>query len=225
MKRRMPRSLLRDYGLTVTLAVGIALLIRFFVIEAYRIPSGSMRPTLEPGDVIFVTKYPFGLRLPGATEPLTRGRVPRIGEVVVYAPPGEGTTESIKRVAARSGDRVELKGGRLRVNGKELSAGVPGQKPCGAEAAPDGTSWNVCWDTPPLENTGPLVVPEGQVFLIGDARSQNTENRGNPAWAMVPLSGIRGQAAWIWLSLQPTQPGNSLPLFSRIRFERMFRRI
>ena len=77
-------NLLRDYGITVGVAVLVALAIRFFGLEAYRIPTPSMRPALEAGDTIFVAKWPFGLHFPGMDDAMTKARMPGRGEIVVF---------------------------------------------------------------------------------------------------------------------------------------------
>src|SRR4051812_44284119 len=114
------RRLARDYGATILAAVGVALLIRFFVIEAYRIPSPAMKPTLEPGDTIFVAKWPFGLRMPGFSQPLTSGKLPARGDVVVFSPPLEPRRDYIKRVLGLPGDLVSVKKGQAFLNGATL---------------------------------------------------------------------------------------------------------
>ena len=219
------RSLWKDYGLTVVLAVLVALAIRAFLIEAYRIPSPAMRPSLEPGDTIFVAKFPFGLRIPGTSVPFTSGRMPEIGEVVIYTQAGDPPRDSIRRVVALPGQNVQIQAGRVKVDGRELSEGVPKDKPCGEESAGTPARWTVCWEQPLLEDLAPTRVPEGSVFVLGDSRTQTPESRRVPQWEMVPVARIKGKALWIWLSIQPPLSGNPHPLFSRIRFERMFRRI
>src|SRR5687767_14523778 len=102
-------QLIRDYGGAILVAVAVALASRFFGIEAYRIPSPAMRPTLEPGDTIFVSKSAFGLRFPGAAAPFTGGRPPARGEIVVYSPPIDPGRDYIKRVIGLPGDSVELR--------------------------------------------------------------------------------------------------------------------
>src|SRR6476646_4023800 len=114
-------SAIKQYGGAVIAAVIVALFIRFFVIEAYRIPSTSMRPTLEPGDTIFVSKWPFGLRFPWSTDAFTKGRAPTRGEVVVFSSPYEPERDYIKRVVAIPGDTVEMKRGHVILNGKDLT--------------------------------------------------------------------------------------------------------
>jgi signal peptidase I len=220
------KKLLRDYGWAVLAAVLIALVIRFFVIEAYRIPSPAMRPTLEPGDTIFVAKWPFGLRFPGAESAFTGGRPPARGEVVVFTAPGEPGRDYIKRIVGLPGDTVEVAKGKVILNGKELAVAASKNEVCGRERFDDGFEYGVCWEPPILEDSRPERVPEGQVFVVGDARTQTPDGRGRRAWGLVPAQALKGKALWVWLSIEP--PGaaaNQSGWFSRIRFERMLRRV
>jgi signal peptidase I len=222
-------SLLRDYGGTVLIAVVVALLIRFFLIEAYRIPSPAMRPTLEPGDTIFVEKWPFGLRLPWTDDPLTTPRRPRHGEVVVFTFEGAQTRDYIKRVLGLPGDTVEVQNGIFLLNGK--STEVPGTRKadCATETTPEGTQYGVCFDPPLIENFAPKVVPENSFFVLGDFRGRTDKEVGADknihAWGIFPMTSLRGSALWLWLSLDPGNRGSANGLFPSIRFDRMFRRI
>lgn len=222
-------SLFRDYGATVAVAVVVALLIRFFLFEAYRIPSSAMRPTLEPGDTIFVEKWPFGLRWPWADEPFTSARKPRHGEVVVFSYENEQTRDYIKRVLGLPGDTVEIQNGTFFLNGQSME--VPGSRKsdCGTEKTPEGTTYPVCFDPHPIENFGPTTVPSDSFFVVGDFRGKPTKEVGVEknlhAWGIFPLSSLRGSALWIWLSLDPQNKGSANGLFPSIRFDRMFRRV
>ena len=217
-------SRVKEYGITVVAAVLVALATRVFVIEAYRIPASTMKPTLEPGDTLFVGKFAYGIRLPYLGTEVYPGDLPKYGDVVVYTQVGDPPRDSIKRVVALPGDKAEIHDGRLLVNGRDLAEGVPKDKPCGEEKPPTGHPYSVCWETPLLDNFGPVTVPPESVLLISDARVQPTEHRIAPL-AIVPRTSLRGRALWVWLSIQPSSEGGKGALFSRIRFERMFRRI
>jgi signal peptidase I len=223
----MTRKLFRDYGATVVGAVVIALLIRFFVIEAYRIPSLAMKPTLEPGDTIFVAKWPFGLRFPGGEQPLTPAEAPRRGDVVVFSLPIDPRRDYIKRVIGLPGDQVALRKGQVILNNKTLRLDPLSSAPCTPERFPEGKQYEVCSEPPLLEDFGPEVVPRSSVFVIGDFRAQIPSERPkrNKGWGMIPISALKGRALWVWLSIQPHASGAPGGWFPQFRFERMFRRI
>lgn len=189
-----------------------------------------MKPTLEPGDTIFVAKWPFGLKLPGTDITLTQGRLPARGEVVIYAPPHDPNRQYIKRVIGLPGDTVEIRATRVVLNGKSLAIDTNKNSPCGKEYLPEGHSYLVCWEPPLLEDRGPEKVPEGSVFLIGDYRSQPVQSLRKSKLAtpssIVPISTLGGKALWIWLSVEPnvsTQSASSF--FPQFRFERFFRKV
>lgn len=222
-------ALLRDYGKTLLVAVLVALSIRFFVIEAYRIPSSAMRPALEPGDTIFVAKWPFGVRIPGISVAFTGSRNPVHGEVVVFSiQQDDSARDYIKRVVGLPGDLVEVKAGKLSVNQQAME--VPGSEHanCATERTLEGLTYPVCFETPALEDFGPEKVPEGSVFLLGDLRKKS-QREGIEApvksWGLHPVSALRGSALWIWLSVDPQGRGGTTGVFPDLRFDRMFRRI
>jgi len=220
------RKLLRDYGGAILVAVIVALFIRFFVIEAYRIPSIAMKPTLEPGDTVFVTKWPYGLRFPGSEESMNSGISPKPGEIVVFSPPMDSSRDYIKRVIGVAGDTVEIKKGRVILNKQEITVANSAGKNaiCGNEMIGEA-SYGVCWDPPVQEDFGPEKVPEKHVFVLGDLRSQTPDSKKNKNWGLIPVSSLKGQALLIWLSIEPPGSTGNMNWFSRIRFERFFTRL
>lgn len=114
------KSTFREYAEALIMAVLLAFLIRSFVIEPYKIPSKSMVPTLLVGDHIFVNKFTYGLRIPGTTKWFVQYGEPKRGEVVVFIYPEDGKLDFIKRVVGVPGDRVQMRDGRLFVNGDEV---------------------------------------------------------------------------------------------------------
>jgi signal peptidase I len=214
-------SILKTYGTTIAVAVTAALLIRVFVFEAYRIPTLAMHPTLEPGDTIFVSKWPY-LHLGGQA-------VPHRGDVVVFSPLSDPSHDYIKRVLGLPGETVAFHDGHFSVDGKELrqdEATLQDGMRCTYEALPEVHSYLVCSQGAFLENFGPEKIPSDSVFVFGDFRSPlpspagasaNTKNR---SWGIVPLASLKGKALWIWLSIEPR---SGLP--GKLRLSRMFRSV
>ncbi|MBY0469985.1 signal peptidase I [bacterium] len=201
-----------EYGIALFVAILIAIFIRSYLFEAYRIPSPAMRPTLEAGDTIFVAKWPYA----------SGKSLPSYGEVVVFSSPEDPGRDFIKRVVGRPGDVIELKAGRLSINNKDITSAGDTRANCGKENPPRA-SYDICWEPPTLEDYGPEKVPEGFVFVLGDLRTQGKDLRRLRGWGLVPASAVKARALWIWLSIEPAGAGGSW--FSRIRFERMFKRI
>lgn len=207
------KSKTRQNAESLALTIFVALTFRAFVAEAYSIPSGSMIPTLQVGDRIFVNKFVYGLRVPlwgrkfGA-------RSPSAGEVIVFVHPKTGD-DLIKRVAAVAGDTVELRGGELWVNGVATARRRSPEK-CGFV---DYDEHDDCWwrgecdawhetlgksDFTTLtlpgrgsSTTPPVRVPDGHVFVLGDNRDNSSDSR---YWGFVPLDHIKGRAMFVWWS-------------------------
>jgi signal peptidase I len=128
--KRPPKSTTRDYVESIGAAVLIALALRAFVIEAFKIPSSSMYPTLEIGDHIFVNKFIYGIRIPWTTTKFFQLRGPHRGEVIVFIYPCDPDRDYIKRVIATAGDSVEVRCNVVYVNGKAIPSKLVEAESC-----------------------------------------------------------------------------------------------
>lgn len=217
------QRVIRDYLIATAIAAVVAVLIRFFLLEAYRIPTQAMKPSLEPGDTIFVAKWPFGFRIPFTDQTLIRGRLPERGEVIIYQSPTDVGVDYIKRVIGLPGDTVEIRKSQLILNNKPLLAEKTKTGNCGQEKT-FGKSpekfYEVCWESPALDDAKGVKVPDDSIFVMGDLR---TQQRG---WGVVPITALKGKAMWIWLSFEPNPFGGpSQSIFARFRRDRVLRRI
>ncbi len=177
---------------TVTLLVLAAIFLRASVVEAFKIPSGSMIPTLMIGDHILVSKLSYGVRMPFLRSTLVQYSMPQRGDVVVFtrpdepdSPEDESAINIIKRVVGLPGDIVEVRGSRVFINDKILPETY------------------ARWQEGGVANFGPERVPDGHVFLLGDNRDHSRDSRfwHNP---FLPLELIKGRALfiyWSWDSL------------------------
>jgi signal peptidase I len=225
------KSTFREYFDSMIFAVLVALILRAFVVEAFKIPSGSMIPTLEVGDHIFVNKFIYGLRIPFTNVKLFEWRKPHRGEVVVFIFPNDPSKDFIKRIVAVAGDTVQVIDDHVWVNGKEVPRHeLPGRwrywdynddtgiwregEGVRVEEELDGHRYVTIHNLNegPSHATyavvAPYVVPEGKVFCMGDNRDNSNDSR---FWGPVPLENIRGKAMVVWWSSQKTGP-----LWSRI---------
>lgn len=208
------------------IALAVALLIRTVLIEPYRIPSGSMLPTLEIGDQVFVNKFIYGVRIPFMNKvPFQIVRPPHRGDVIVFNNPVDESLDFIKRVIGVPGDRVEIRDEVVYVNGVEQprqqvsddfivynqdqgSGQWFSQREVLSTENLDGVKHAVLQDPhhPKGDVTeGPFIVPEGHVFVMGDNRDNSSDSRyglgrGGGA-AYVPFGHIKGKAMVVWLSL------------------------
>lgn len=198
----------RELGRAVGVAILVAVVIRLFVVEAYKIRSGSMLPTLEVGDHIFVNKFVYGLMVPMTTRKILRG-VPEVGDVIVFKYPRDKRESYLKRVVALPGDSVEVIGGYLYVNGDKYDIDsaekgsvveqncrvVKGHKKIEHLHEVDHSVFDSGYT--PKDDFGAVRVPDEHVFVMGDNRDESLDSR--EGW-FVPLSHIKGKAMFIWLS-------------------------
>jgi signal peptidase I len=204
-------------------ALLVALAIRTVLIEPFRIPSGSMIPTLEIGDQIFVNKFIYGVRIPFTNfVPFVIVRKPERGDVIVFNNPVQPDKDFVKRIVGIPGDEVELKDKVVYLNGKPVPTTVehPAYKYMDErgqwvelEAALsretlDGTQHYTLRETvdPTGMHEGPYTVPEGAVFVMGDNRDNSEDSRyglgggRNLGVQFVPYGNIKGKAMVIWIS-------------------------
>ena len=224
---------------TLIYAVLIALFIRTFAFEPFNIPSGSMIPTLLVGDYLFVSKYSYGYSqhsLP-LSLPLIPGRVftsvPERGDVAVFKLPKDNTTDYIKRIVGLPGDEIQVRNGRLFVNGQIVvrkhmgqfavrgplgsTIGIPQYK----ETLQSGTSYSILerGDNFQLDNTPVYTVPPGYVFGMGDNRDDSQDSRVLREVGYIPLKNLVGRAEFIFFSYDTN--GNSWPF--TVRWSRLFK--
>jgi signal peptidase I len=186
----------------------IVLVLRSFVAEPFRIPSGSMMPTLLIGDFILVNKYGYGIRLPIIDTKIVDLGYPKRGDVIVFRSPENPATPFIKRVVGLPGDRIAYYNKTLYVNGEAaeqetlgtFSATGSGTSMSGASLRRENLDGHlhellVQPGSPTME--GKLVVPEGNYFVLGDNRDNSRDSR---FWGTVPDELLIGRAFMIWMS-------------------------
>ncbi|MEK7206360.1 MAG: signal peptidase I [Pseudomonadota bacterium] len=185
----------------------IVFLIRSFLAEPFRIPSGSMLPSLFIGDFILVNKFAYGVRLPVANIKVLDIDGPKRGQVVVFRFPGDPSVNYIKRVVGIPGDRIVYKDKRIYINGTlmEQQDGYA-YLPSGGEFSSeilrvtenlDGVKHAILTTTRPDMPLPEIVVPEGKYFVMGDNRDHSNDSR---YWGFVPDQNLVGKAFFIWFS-------------------------
>jgi signal peptidase I len=181
------KSTFREYAEAILMALLLALFIRTFIVQAFKIPSGSMIPTLAIGDHILVNKLSYGVRMPFLEKYLVDFGAPARDDVIVFIYPEDRSKDFIKRVVGVAGDNVEVLNKKVFINGKaaeDTHAHFEGYDP-------------QLGGTVNGDNYGPKVVPEGHVFVMGDNRDRSYDSR---FWGYVNLSEVRGKAFLIYWS-------------------------
>ena len=181
------KSAFREYAEAIIMALILALFIRTFIVQAFKIPSGSMIPTLEIGDHILVNKLSYGLRMPFLERYLLQYDSPERGDVVVFIYPEDRSKDFIKRVIAVAGDTVEIRSKKIFINGKEI------EDPHGHFAGYDPLAGGVGSG----DDYGAKTVPANQIFVMGDNRDRSYDSR---FWGFVDLNDVRGKAFLIYWS-------------------------
>ncbi len=194
------RTLCQEYSEAFVVAVILAILIRGVLVQAFKIPSSSMEPTLLIGDHILVNKFIYGIRIPFTPDRWPRFRDPARGDVIVFIFPEDRTKDFIKRVVAVGGDTVEVRNKRVILNGKEVHN--PHARYTDNIILPAGAS--------PRDNMSPVKVPPNHLFVMGDNRDHSLDSR---FWGTVPVEDVRGSAFLIYYSASN---------FPGVRWDRFF---
>ena len=182
------RSRFRENAEAIFIAIIIALFIRTFVVQAFKIPSGSMKPTLQIGDHILVNKFIYGVKIPYLNAVLLPVKKPQRGDIVVFKYPLDPKKDFIKRVIGLPGDVVEIREKTIYINGQRLNHDV------GVFSDPRTIAGNIR----PRDNLGPITVPKDALFAMGDNRDESFDSR---FWGFVPLRDVNGKAFiiyWSW---------------------------
>lgn len=193
------KRLLKEYVEAIVTALILALIIRAYIVQAFKIPSGSMIPTLLVGDHILVNKFIYGTKIPFTDKKIFVFKKPEKGDIIVFKFPENPRKDFIKRVIATEGDVIEERNKVVYVNGKALEE--PYARHVDQYLRPGMID--------PRDNFGPVKVPKDKVFVMGDNRDQSYDSR---YWGFVDIKDIRGKALIIYWSWDPN---NSLR-FNRI---------
>jgi signal peptidase I len=213
--KRAKKSVVREYAEAFLFAIILTLFIRTFVVQAFRIPSGSMENTLLIGDFLFVNKFLYGAHVPFTEIELPAVREPRRGDVIVFRYPQNPRKDFIKRAVGLPGDKLEIKDKVVYINDKPLDE--PYVHFSDSEILSRARRQAV---SPPgagnKDNYGPVTVPDGHLFMMGDNRDDSDDSR---FWGFLDQELIKGKAILIYWSWD--QNDRVLGVVPRPRFERI----
>jgi signal peptidase I len=182
------KGLVREYAESIIIAVLLALVIRTYLVQAFKIPSGSMEDTLAIGDHLLVSKFMYGTKIPFVDQRVLTLRDPRQGDVIVFEYPEDPSKDFIKRVVGVPGDVVEGKDKKVYVNGKHY------ENPHEVHKERD----TIPKEMNPRDTFGPVTVPADSYFVMGDNRDRSYDSR---FWKFVRRDQIKGLAFikyWSW---------------------------
>jgi signal peptidase I len=207
------KSVPREYFESLVIAVALALFVRTFVFQAFKIPTGSMEPNLLVGDHLIVNKMIFAPTLTGLERALLPGRDVRRGDIVVFKYPEDPERDFIKRVIGLPGERLELRRKKIYINGKPLDEPYTHfLEPPAPEGSPKKDDVR--------EEYGPVTIPAGQYFMMGDNRDNSQDSR---FWGFLPHSYLKGQALFIYFSFK--ENGSLSNFFSDVQWGRLLHRV
>ncbi|MDL1963085.1 MAG: signal peptidase I [Deltaproteobacteria bacterium] len=183
-----PKSRLRENIEALVLAIVLALFIRAFIVQAFKIPSGSMKDTLQIGDHILANKFIYGVKLPYFNITIIPYKKPQRGDIVIFKFPQDPKKDFIKRTIGIQGDIIEIRNKEVYVNKKRLEHDYAIYTDL--HIIPESMQ--------PRDNLGPVTVPENSLFVMGDNRDHSYDSR---FWGFVDLKDVKGKAFiiyWSW---------------------------
>lgn len=186
--KKTKKEIVWEYTKAIATALVLALFIRAYFVQAFKIPSGSMIPTLLVGDHILVNKFIYGTTIPFSDKRILVFRKPEKGDIIVFKYPEDPSRDFIKRVMAVGGDVIESKNKVVYVNGKAVKE--PFVQHTDSSIKPGGLD--------PRDNFGPYIVPKDKYFMMGDNRDQSYDSR---YWGYVDIKQVIGKALiiyWSW---------------------------
>jgi signal peptidase I len=201
----MPKKrFVKDYLEPIVVAVLIALFIRAFVVQAFKIPSSSMEPTLLVGDYLLVNKFIYGLRIPYTETKFFQFKKPQRGDVIVFIFPLDPSKDFIKRVIGTEGEKVEIIHNKIYINDRVI------EDPWGYFRKVPGLEGYL----QRMENFGPVVVPKDSLFMMGDNRDNSEDSR---FWGFLNVNAVLGKAFIIYFSWD----WNAENLLHKVRWSRI----
>ena len=207
-KAEKQKSATREYTEAIVIALILAFFIRTFIVQAFKIPSGSMLQTLLIGDHILVSKFIYGIKNPFSGSVLIPIKSPERGDIVVFKYPKDPKLDYIKRVIATAGDTVKIRDKKVFINGAVVED-------------PHGEFTNnriLSASESPRDNFGPVTVPDEHIFVMGDNRDNSYDGR---FWGFVDLKAVRGKAFIIYWSWDVKKDFLSWDRFSSVRWSRI----
>lgn len=226
-REKRKKSKLRGWVEDIIFVVVVVMFIRAFIVQAYRIPSGSMEPSLLIGDHLFAWKFAYGVRIPFSGKHFLKFQAPRRGNIVIFRFPWE-RKDFVKRCIGVGGDTVEIKSKRVYVNGELLDEpyAVHSDRRTHRGLSLNSRDYQSAWENNELkragygvrDNFGPVVIPEGKFFLMGDNRDMSFDCR---FWGPLDYKYVLGKVLFIYFSWDRGPP--LYKIWQKVRWKRIGR--
>jgi len=192
------KKFIKEYIEPIVIAVLIALFIRAFIVQAFKIPSSSMEPTLLVGDYLLVNKFIYGVRIPYSDIKFFEYKKPKRGDIIVFIFPKDRKKDFIKRVIGTEGEKLTILHNKIYIDDKLID------DPWGHFTIPRSS----------IEDYGPIKVPEGSLFVMGDNRDNSQDSR---FWGFVKTNEVKGKAFIVYFSLD----WDARNLLNKVRWTRL----
>ena len=202
-KTMKTKKFIKEYLEPILIAVLIALFVRTFVVQAFKIPSSSMEPTLLVGDYLLVNKFIYGIRIPYTEMKFFQFEKPKRGDVIVFVFPLDPSKDFIKRVIGTEGEKVEIIHNKIYINDRLIDDPWGRFKREGPE-----------WYLQGVEKFGPVVVPKHSLFVLGDNRDNSQDSR---FWGFLDVNAVKGKAFILYFSWDH----NAENLLDEVRWSRI----
>jgi len=204
----IPNNTIREWTEALIFAVVVATIVRTYLFAPYQIPSGSMLPTIQIGDHIFASMYSYGSPVPFTDIKLFKKPVQR-GEIIIFPFPQDPSVDYIKRAVGLPGETLEIRKDQVFINGQPLKEPYAYYEPNEREARQN----QGLMSSTPVSRFGPVKIPEGKIFAMGDNRYNSADSR---YWGFVDLKTVTGKGQIIYWSHDPGEN-----IFSGYRFGRI----
>ena len=200
------KSTIREYTEAFAIAILLAIVIRTFVVQAFKIPSGSMLPTLQVGDHLLVSKFIYGIKVPIVGSKLIPIKTPERNDVIVFRYPQDNSIDYIKRVIGLPGENLKIINKQVYINGEPI------------EDPHAHYMSEIIMPVSPRDNLSTIAIPEGKFFVMGDNRDNSHDSR---FWGVVDQKDILGKAFIIYWSWDINEPLLSFDRLTSVRWDRL----
>ncbi len=194
-RKKRDKSVVREYFELIAETAVFVFFVMTFVVQAFQIPTGSMEPTLLVGDFLLVNKLIYANTISPIEEKILSRRNIKRKDIIVFKWPNDLTKDFVKRAIGLPGEKLEIKNKQVYINDRPLEEKYKVHSDSDIRSANDAANYS----NDPRDNFGPVIVPEGHIFAMGDNRDNSDDSR---FWGFLPLTNVKGRPWFIYFSYQ-----------------------